>query len=86
MATTKLMVGIIKSRGDYIQKLVDAVGSRPFTMAELRRLDLAHPEGCSLLKLHIHGCIERVSRDRGNASTWRLTGALLEHYKTGLTI
>ncbi len=79
--TTRFVAGMIRSHGDYIQKLVDAVGSRPFTLAELRRLDLAHPVGCSPQKLHTLGCVERISRDRGNSSTWRLTGALLEHYK-----
>lgn len=80
MMASHFVAQMLCTHGEFIGAIYRAVGSRPFTAAEIRRHGIDEPKGCSLQKLHARGCTEREKGVARGACVWRLSPQVLSHY------
>lgn len=75
------MVGqTVRQHEEFVGAIYAVAGSRPFTMAELRRHGIEEPKGCTIRKLRARGVVTLAQRLPRQRRVWRLTSQVVEHF------
>ncbi len=76
------MVGqMIRQHEEFIGATYAVAGSRPFTMAEIRRHGVEEPKGCTIQKLRARGVVMLAQRLPRERRVWRLSQQVAEHFE-----
>jgi hypothetical protein len=78
---TNIIAQTLRTHGDFIKKIYDAVGDQPFTARRLATLGVDIPPGVSLRRYHYAGIFTLVGRTAvSHKAIWRLSPSVLEYY------
>ena len=83
MMVSQTVAQILRIHGDFIERIYDAVGDRPFTAERLATLGVDIPPGIGMRRFRSAGIFTLVGGGAtGHKALWRLSPVVLDYYAT----
>ena len=80
MMASQTIAQTLRSHGDFIKEICDAVGDQPFTARRLAALGVDIPPGVRPSRFRNAGIFILVGRGACHKAIWRLSPVVLEYY------